>query len=356
MAGAAAQAKMALLLAAGAAIFLLVDDLQAFLSGDRHSAIELLFGSPKEAQEVRAMMIAVGTELKATFVQLGPALKELGKALWDLFSMLWKDVVKPLLPYLVTGLRWLVKGLTVWIGLMVKLFTYALVKPLQWLIPWVTKAVTWLAKILGPVFAPVVAVVKWLFDAVIWGVEKLSAAWRWIADTIGGFISGIAEWFRSMWDGLVGWLEKAWQALAAPFRWAAEQARKAWGYVIEKIKEAYSWAVKTLRKSASWAVKTLRKSASWAVKTLRKSAEAVGGLLPEMPEGFSPAPVPVEGPAPAMPIPGGQSRTNNVSVNNLTLALSNPTSMTPEQLTRMTAEGLIAALRDVLARTNDHRM
>jgi hypothetical protein len=348
MAGAAAQAKMALLLAAGAAIYILYDDLSAFLSGDRNSAIELLFGSPEQAQEARAMMIAIGTELKATFAQLAPALKELGKALWDLFSVLWKDVVKPLLPYLVTGLRWLVKGLTIWIGLMVKLFTYALVKPLQWMLPWATKAVQWLAKILGPVFGVVVTIVKGLFDAVVWGVEKLHAAWRWVADNIGGFITGIADWFRDMWNGLVGWLESVWQKISAPFEWAAEQARKAWQYVIEKIKEAYSWAEKTLKKSAE---------ALWKIAS--KGMVTVGDLVPELP--MVPAGAPAGGNGPTVPLPampgitGGSSRTTNVSVSNLTLALQNPTNMTPAELQKITAEGLVSALRDVVQRTNDHR-
>ncbi len=346
--GAIAKAKTALLVGAALLLAAVVEDIYYFVAGGKETAIEHLFGSPAEAEQARELIRSAGQAMLDLWRDIAPSMMLVWKELGSVATMLWNEIIKPLLPYIATALKFLIKGLAVWIRLMTKLVQYVLIKPLMWMFPYLAKAVAWLAKVLTPVLAWLFKPVKWLFEAVVWGIDKLVRAWEWMADRVGGFITGIADWFSEMWTGLVAWLESIWRQIAEPFRKAADWALKKWEAVVKKIKDAYYWTKKALesagKKAGNWIVDV---TGSERLRDFTGAGVSIGSLLPAVPSGGT-------GPVSASPVAPG-SRTSNVSVNTVQVQVQGSTNMTPKQLEKATARGIHHALRNVVNKSNNHR-
>lgn len=220
-------------------------------------------------RELGATLIDVGRQIGAaqwaTFKIVLESVWSVVQSLWGVFTSLagavW-ELIQALAPILLPVLKMI--GVIVG-GVVVGAF-FALMGALQLvarLVSVVAQVVGWLAQnVLVPLISVIATVVTWL-------VDKLAGALSWVADLIGSVFAGVWPALQAMWSGIqdgwasfTSWLGEAWAGLQAI--WSSygqpvvDFVVSAWGFLWEGVQLYFrllgaAWEVFTTALGKAWA-------------------------------------------------------------------------------------------------------
>ena len=271
----AANAKVYLIAAAVGAIYLVVDDLYTFATGGK-SVLGDLLGDTEQADKVRSALLEIGGALQDAWGQLAPVLAEAASQLLPIFGLLWTDIIKPMLPYLVTGLTYLIRGFAKWATWVTKLISYAIVKPLKWLFPYLAAGLRWWVKLMTKLWnGSVGKMIRWLFDALQDGIQAVMPAIEWMADKIGWLldkIGGTIGWVFDKLEKAIAWFEGKFGPV---FKMIADNLKAAWDAVTESIRQAYKWTKKLIEDSS----KKVGDAAFWSADEFLGGSKKQGATI-----------------------------------------------------------------------------